>query len=134
MKIYTKTGDKGETSLWGGRRVSKAHFRIEAYGCVDELNANIGLLCAEIKRISLPEFVILHQVQDELFTIGSMLAADPQSKKNLGEIRLDEGAIIRLEEKMDHLDAALEPLQNFILPAGSAAIAMAHICRTVCHC
>lgn len=132
MKIYTKTGDKGETSLWGGRRVSKSNARIEAYGTIDELNAQIGMLIAELLRAKLSVSSLLGKIQNDLFSIGSMLAADPLSTKSTVQIAFDQDAISDLEVEMDRLDEALPPLQNFILPSGSAAIASAHICRTIC--
>lgn len=135
MKIYTKTGDKGETSLYGGTRVSKAAARVESYGTLDELNAFIGLAKAEISD----EKVLsqLQKIQFDLFTVGSE-AATPTDKMFLanGKSRLDllisEEEIMELERWMDDLDASLEPLQFFILPSGGKAAASVHVCRTVC--
>lgn len=135
MKIYTKTGDKGETSLYGGTRVSKAAARVESYGTLDELNAFIGLAKAEISD----EKVLsqLQKIQFDLFTVGSE-AATPTDKMFLanGKSRLDllisEEEIIELEHWMDDLDAELEPLRFFILPSGGKAAATIHVCRTVC--
>ena len=135
MKIYTKTGDKGETSLYGGTRVSKAAARVESYGALDELNAFIGLAKAEISD----EKVLsqLQKIQFDLFTVGSE-AATPTDKMFLanGKSRLDllisEEEIMELERWMDDLDAELEPLQFFILPSGGKAAASIHVCRTVC--
>ena len=135
MKIYTKTGDKGETSLYGGTRVSKAAARVESYGTLDELNAFIGLAKAEISD----EKVLnqLQKIQFDLFTVGSE-AATPTDKMFLanGKSRLDllisEEEISELEHWMDDLDAELEPLQFFILPSGGKAAASVHVCRTVC--
>ena len=135
MKIYTKTGDKGETSLYGGTRVSKAAARVESYGTLDELNAFIGLAKAEISD----EKVLsqLQKIQFDLFTVGSE-AATPTDKMFLanGKSRLDllisEEEIMELERWMDDLDAELEPLQFFILPSGGKAAASIHVCRTVC--
>lgn len=135
MKIYTKTGDKGETSLYGGTRVSKAAARVESYGTLDELNAFIGLAKAEISD----EKVLsqLQKIQFDLFTVGSE-AATPTDKMFLanGKSRLDllisEEEIMELEHWMDDLDASLEPLQFFILPSGGKAAASIHVCRTVC--
>lgn len=135
MKIYTKTGDKGETSLYGGTRVSKAAARVESYGTLDELNAFIGLAKAEISD----EKVLsqLQKIQFDLFTVGSE-AATPTDKMLLanGKSRLDllisEEEIIELELWMDDLDAELEPLRFFILPSGGKAAATIHVCRTVC--
>ena len=135
FKIYTKTGDKGETSLYGGTRVSKAAARVESYGTLDELNAFIGLAKAEISD----EKVLsqLQKIQFDLFTIGSE-AATPTDKLLLanGKSRLDlmisEKEITKLELWMDDFDAELEPLRFFILPSGGKAAATLHVCRTVC--
>ncbi|MFT3917901.1 cob(I)yrinic acid a,c-diamide adenosyltransferase [Cloacibacterium sp.] len=135
MKIYTKTGDKGETSLYGGTRVSKAAARVESYGALDELNAFIGLAKAEISD----EKVLsqLQKIQFDLFTVGSE-AATPTDKMFLanGKSRLDllisEEEITELERWMDDFDAELEPLKFFILPSGGKAAATIHVCRTVC--
>ena len=135
FKIYTKTGDKGETSLYGGTRVSKAAARVESYGTLDELNALIGLAKSEISD----EKVLsqLQKIQFDLFTVGSE-AATPTDKMFLanGKSRLDllisEEEIMELERWMDNFDAELEPLQFFILPSGGKAAASVHVCRTVC--
>ena len=135
MKIYTKTGDKGETSLYGGTRVSKAAARVESYGTLDELNAFIGLAKAEISD----EKVLsqLQKIQFDLFTVGSE-AATPTDKlilangKNRLDLMISEKEISELELWMDDLDAELEPLQFFILPSGGKAAASIHVCRTVC--
>ena len=135
MKIYTKTGDKGETSLYGGTRVSKAAARVESYGTLDELNAFIGLAKAEISD----EKVLsqLQKIQFDLFTVGSE-AATPTDKlilangKNRLDLMISEEEISELEHWMDDLDGELEPLQFFILPSGGKAAASIHVCRTVC--
>ena len=135
MKIYTKTGDKGETSLYGGTRVSKAAARVESYGTLDELNAFIGFAKAEISD----EKVLnqLQKIQFDLFTVGSE-AATPTDKlilangKNRLDLMISEEEILELEYWMDDLDASLEPLQFFILPSGGKAAASVHVCRTVC--
>ena len=135
MKIYTKTGDKGETSLYGGTRVSKAAARVESYGTLDELNAFIGLAKAEISD----EKVLsqLQKIQFDLFTVGSE-AATPTDKlilangKNRLDLMISEKEILELEHWMDDLDASLEPLQFFNLPSGGKAAASIHVCRTVC--
>ena len=135
MKIYTKTGDKGETSLYGGTRVSKAAARVESYGTLDELNAFIGLAKAEISD----EKVLnqLQKIQFDLFTVGSE-AATPTDKmllangKNRLDIMISEKEITELELWMDDFDAELEPLRFFILPSGGKAAATVHVCRTVC--
>ena len=135
MKIYTKTGDKGETSLYGGTRVSKAAARVESYGTLDELNAFIGLAKAEISD----EKVLnqLQKIQFDLFTVGSE-AATPTDKlilangKNRLDLMISEKEISELELWMDDLNAELEPLKFFILPSGGNAAASIHVCRTVC--
>ena len=135
FKIYTKTGDKGETSLYGGTRVSKAAARVESYGTLDELNAFIGLAKAEISD----EKVLsqLQKIQFDLFTVGSE-AATPTDKmllangKNRLDLMISEKEITELEIWMDDFDAELEPLKFFILPSGGKAAATVHVCRTVC--
>ncbi len=135
MKIYTKTGDKGETALYGGTRVSKASARVESYGNIDELNSFIGLAKSEI----INETVIsqLEKIQFDLFTLGSE-SATPTDKLMLanGKSRLDlmisEAEITELENWMDEYEAQLEPLQFFILPGGGKAATLLHVCRTVC--
>ena len=135
FKIYTKTGDKGETSLYGGTRVSKAAARVESYGTLDELNAFIGLAKAEISD----EKVLsqLQKIQFDLFTVGSE-AATPTDKmllangKNRLDLMISEKEIMELESWMDDFDAELEPLRFFILPSGGKAAATLHVCRTVC--
>ena len=135
MKIYTKTGDKGETSLYGGTRVSKAAARVESYGTLDELNAFIGLAKAEISDEKVSSQ--LQKIQFDLFTVGSE-AATPTDKlilangKNRLDLMISEEEISELEHWMDDLDAELEPLQFFILPSGGKAAASVHVCRTVC--
>jgi cob(I)alamin adenosyltransferase len=127
MKIYTKTGDTGETGLFGGPRVQKDHLRIEALGSIDELNADIGVLRAE----SLPGPIdgLLRQVQNDLFQAGAELATPGQqgAAQQLGAQPATE-----LEAAMDHLDANLVPLKEFILPTGTRACALAHAARGVC--
>ena len=129
MKIYTKTGDKGETSLIGGTRVPKHHIRIEAYGTVDELNSNLGLLRDQLGDKHQVEMLI--QIQNILFTIGSQLAADPEkSKMKLPDIT--ESKISVLEKEIDAMNEILPPLKNFILPGGHPAVSTCHIARCVC--
>ena len=129
MKIYTKTGDKGTTSLIGGTRLSKAHIRIDAYGTVDELNSYIGLLGDQIVNAGRKE--ILKEIQDRLFTIGSHLASEPdQSKKILPDLIEDD--IRLLETEMDQIDRIVSPLRAFILPGGHASVSFGHVARTVC--
>lgn len=130
FKIYTKTGDKGETSLIGGTRVPKHHIRIEAYGTVDELNSYIGLIRDLIKEDH-PQFNLLIEIQDRLFTIGSILAADPEkSKMKLPE--LSEKDIQLLENAIDEMDKHLPEMKHFVLPGGHPTISHLHIARCVC--
>ncbi|MCU0431560.1 MAG: cob(I)yrinic acid a,c-diamide adenosyltransferase [Cytophagaceae bacterium] len=129
MKIYTKTGDQGETSLFGGKRVSKADIRLEAYGSADELNAYIGWLCdMEVNHVHEP---VLRSIQDRIFTIGAELAADP-SKKSLKKPPLQEVDVEILEKEIDSLQIQLPPLTKFILPGGHRDVSIAHVARTVC--
>ena len=129
MKIYTKGGDKGKTSLVWGTRVSKASLRIDAYGNVDELNAVIGIVAdQEVNSARLP---LLKEIQDRLFTIGSNLATEPEkSHQNIPD--LSEEDISLLESEMDNMDAKLPPLTNFVLPGGHPAVSFCHLARTVC--
>jgi len=126
MKIYTRTGDAGWTSLASGGRVPKDHVRVEAYGTIDELNSVLGLLATE----PLPEEVVvqLTAVQDALFALGAFLA-DPENRFDGGQAHWDPAGLERWIEKMDH---DLEPLSAFILPGGSRAAALAHLARSVC--
>ena len=129
MKIYTKTGDKGQTSLVGGTRVSKTELRIEAYGTVDELNSYVGLVRDQVVNIDRKE--LLKEIQDRLFTIGSILASEPeQTKKRIPD--LHESDVELLENAMDEMDTHLEPMRFFILPGGHQAISFGHVARTVC--
>ncbi len=130
MKIYTKTGDKGTTSLVGGTRVSKTHIRLEAYGTVDELNSNLGLLITYLPDER--DRYFLQQVQDKLFAVGSHLATD-QEKTKLYEASIITPAMVEaIEREIDYMDALLPPLSSFVLPGGSRGAAVCHICRTVC--
>lgn len=129
MKIYTKTGDKGQTSLIGGTRVPKHHIRIEAYGTVDELNSWIGL----INDQSIPDAskFILSEIQDRLFTIGSSLAADPEkSKMKIPDLHNSD--IELLENQIDDMNETLPEMRSFILPGGHTAVSYCHIARCVC--
>lgn len=128
MKIYTKTGDKGMTGLFGGARVSKDDIRIEAYGTLDELNSFIGTLISSMDIEDQNE--ILTDVQNRLFTIGSNLASDPS--KDMITPDLTEADIKILEDAMDNMNENLEPLRAFILPGGSVAVGLSHQCRTIC--
>lgn len=130
MKIYTRTGDKGETGLLGGARVPKDHARIEAYGTVDELNSHLGML----RDIAAPHHAgLIIGVQENLFAIGSRLASNNNEEAARFNVpAIDEASITALEQAMDLMDKDLEPMRNFILPGGHPAISQAHICRTVC--
>ncbi|MBK9735541.1 MAG: cob(I)yrinic acid a,c-diamide adenosyltransferase [Saprospiraceae bacterium] len=128
MKIYTKTGDEGTTSLFGGKRIHKDDIRIEAYGTVDELNSFIGLLLTSVSDED--QIQILIVIQNRLFTIGSNLASDPEKQMITPDI--SEEDVQLLEKSMDNMDYDLAPLKNFILPGGSLSVSYAHICRTIC--
>ena len=129
MKIYTKTGDSGQTSLIGGTRVPKSHLRIESYGTVDELNSYIGLICDQEVNIGRQD--ILQEIQDRLFTIGSSLASDPEkSKMKIPDLKEED--IQLLEQEIDKMTSVLPELRSFILPGGHQSISFAHIARCVC--
>lgn len=129
MKIYTKTGDKGFTSLIGGVRVPKYHLRIESYGTVDELNSYIGLIRDQTIAITYKD--ILKEIQDRLFTIGSALASDPEkSRMKVPDLKQED--INLLEQEMDAMNAVLPDLKHFILPGGSSTISYCHIARCIC--
>lgn len=129
-KIYTRTGDKGTTSLVGGVRVSKTNVRLEAYGTVDELNAYIGWLVTSVSDTDSKE--LLQAVQHKLFSIGSYLATDQKQTELRVESRVSEEHILRLEKEIDEMHTYLPELSGFILPGGSQAAAICHVCRTVC--
>jgi cob(I)alamin adenosyltransferase len=132
MKIYTKTGDKGETGLFGGGRVSKSHPRVEAYGDIDELNAVIGLARSIEMMPRIDE--VLAPVQRDLFSLGALLATPNHDKvkQQLEKARLDESRVMELERAIDDGEAELEPLTAFILPGGTPKSAALHVARTVC--
>jgi cob(I)alamin adenosyltransferase len=133
MRIYTKTGDAGETGLFDGTRVSKADARVDAYGDVDELNAVIGLARASMADGNDAIGSRLVEIQKELFTVGALLA-DPRHKiaARVEKAALGADAVERLERDIDGLEAGLPPLRRFILPGGSPAGALFHVARTVC--
>lgn len=129
MKIYTRKGDKGKTSLIGGTRVPKHHLRIEAYGTVDELNSWLGVL----RDLATDEGVrtLLKEIQDRLFTLGSALAADPEhSKMILPDLK--EADVKTLEQDIDRMNKTLPELKNFILPGGHLTASYGHVARCVC--
>lgn len=129
MKIYTRTGDEGDTSLWGGKRVSKADLRIKAYGTVDELNSWLGLLASipgnEIRKD------YLHSIQSNLFIIGANLAADPE-KTALKLPSFNDSDLQLMESKIDEMENDLPSLTSFILPGGNQESSYTHISRCVC--
>jgi len=128
--VYTRTGDKGTTSLVGGTRVPKTHARLEAYGTIDELNSFIGLLITYLPEGE--EKAFLEQVQNNLFVIGSNLATD----QNITQLRaasvITPEMIASMEQRIDEVDASIPPLTAFVLPGGSRGAAVCHVCRTVC--
>ncbi|WP_366184254.1 cob(I)yrinic acid a,c-diamide adenosyltransferase [Flavobacterium ovatum] len=136
MKIYTKTGDKGTTALFGGTRVSKDHIRIDSYGTVDELNSYIGLI--RDQEMDTHYKSILIEIQDRLFTVGAILATPPEKEilkngqprlKNLGITKAD---IQLLENEIDSMELALPPMTHFVLPGGHTTVSYCHIARCVC--
>lgn len=129
MKIYTKTGDKGETSLIGGKRVPKYHPRIEAYGTVDELLSYVGLLRDQNLDAETKSFLI--EIQNKLMDCASILAADCSDCKVKVPRILPED-ILKVELEIDKIDSQLEPLTSFILPGGHQAVSLCHVCRTIC--
>ncbi|HEY9168677.1 MAG TPA: cob(I)yrinic acid a,c-diamide adenosyltransferase [Lutibacter sp.] len=136
MKIYTKTGDKGKTSLFGGTRVPKYHLRIEAYGTIDELNSYIGLI--RDQKIDQHTTKILLKIQNELFTLGSMLATPPEKeilksgKERLNINKVSEESVSLLENEIDLMNESLPPMTHFILPGGHTTVSFCHIARCVC--
>ncbi len=129
-KLYTKGGDKGKTSLVGGKRVPKYHIRIESYGTIDELNSFIGqVLAFDLEETDRATLVWL---QHKLFSIGSYLATDPSQTEIRVESQISSEAVARLEKEIDRLSDLVPPLQAFILPSGGMLPATIHVCRTVC--
>ena len=130
-KIYTCTGDYGATSLVGGQRVKKTDIRIEAYGSVDELNANIGVLAA-IHNLEHEYTELLRVIQNKLFNIGAYLATPNNNNAKTEAKGLRHSDIERIELAIDQIDSQLPPLNNFVLPGGTHRAAVAHVCRTMC--
>jgi len=136
MKIYTKTGDTGKTSLYGGTRVPKYHLRIDAYGTIDELNSYIGLLGDQ--KIDDQTATTLLKIQNELFTIGAMLATPPEKqvlksgKERLNIYKITENEILFLENEIDTLQKLVPEMMHFILPGGHQTVSFCHIARCVC--
>lgn len=129
FKIYTKTGDKGETSLIGGTRLPKHHIRIEAYGTVDELNSFVGLIRDSVSEKAVIDLLI--EIQDRLFTIGSLLAADPEKNK-MQLPQLKEANIELLEKAIDKMNETLPEMKHFVLPGGHTTVSYCHVARCVC--
>ncbi|HOX83378.1 MAG TPA: cob(I)yrinic acid a,c-diamide adenosyltransferase [Chryseolinea sp.] len=129
MKIYTKTGDSGTTALFGGKRVSKANLRIDTYGTVDELNSYLGLV--RDQEVNAKRKDTLIEIQDRLFTIGSILATEPENTKVKIPL-LSEDDILFLEKEMDVMEAELPSMKSFVLPGGHQAVSFCHVARTVC--
>ena len=136
MKVYTKTGDKGTTALFGGTRVPKHHIRIESYGTVDELNSHIGLI--RDQDINPLYKNVLIEVQDRLFTLGAILATPPEKEvlkngqKRLQNLGISESDIEYLENEIDTMEANLPPMTHFVLPGGHTTVSYCHIARCVC--
>ena len=128
FRIYTKTGDKGETALFGGRRVPKSDLRVDAYGTVDELNSFIGLLRDSVNNQHVRD--ILAHTQHRLFTLGAHLASDPAKHPPTPDLLPTD--VLLLENEMDLMEEQLPPLKNFILPGGHITVSVCHVCRTVC--
>lgn len=128
MKIYTKKGDKGKTSLFGGKNLYKDHERIEAYGTIDEFNALVGVAMAYMENDTYRKWLL--EIQKNLFTIGAILATDPRKIHLVKPFR--ENSINDVESWIDQMEESLEPLKNFILPSGSKLVAHCHAARTVC--
>jgi cob(I)alamin adenosyltransferase len=129
MKIYTKTGDDGTTSLFSGGRVRKDHLRVEAYGTIDELNSILGVVRALQPHPTIDAW--LYRLQYELFNLGADLATPPDAK-SAWVIRVTPAQVTWLEQSIDEMDAQLKPLKHFILPGGTAVSAQLHVARTVC--
>jgi cob(I)alamin adenosyltransferase len=130
MKIYTKTGDQGQTGLFGGARVSKAHVRVDAYGDVDELNCAIGAVRAHVTDPGIGGLLLA--IQSELFAVGAELARDPSKQVDLGIALIEEPEVQRLESAIDEREHDLAPLKTFVLPGGSTEAALLHLARATC--
>ncbi|WP_111309108.1 cob(I)yrinic acid a,c-diamide adenosyltransferase [Confluentibacter sediminis] len=136
MKIYTKTGDNGTTSLFGGTRVSKHHIRIESYGTIDELNSHLGLIRDQEMDSQYKEMLV--HIQNKLFTVGAILATDPEKailkngKERLSIPKISSEDIEYLEQEMDRMNEALPPMTHFVLPGGHQTVSFCHIARCVC--
>jgi cob(I)alamin adenosyltransferase len=129
-KIYTKTGDSGQTSLIGGTKVPKSHLRIETYGTIDELNSYTGFVSDHLNNSSIK--LVLKEIQDRLFTIGSSLACDPEKEPHMKLPDLKEEDILLLEKEIDIMNEELPEMKSFILPGGHVSVSVTHIARCVC--
>ena len=129
-KVYTRTGDTGKTSLIGGHRVSKTHARIEAYGTVDELSADLGMLASFMKDGD--DKQLIERIQRNLFTVCSHLATDQAKTIVASAYTLPDGEVKILEDEIDAINQGIPPLTSFLLPGGSHEAAICHVCRTVC--
>jgi len=130
-RIYTRSGDQGQTGLGDDSRVSKDHPRVAAYGAVDELNAVLGVLLAQHPTVS--EADLLREIQNDLFDVGADLCVPPAAEEQPRQrLRVQESQVVRLEAAIDRLNAPLQPLKSFILPGGEPAAAWCHLARTVC--
>jgi cob(I)alamin adenosyltransferase len=130
FKIYTKTGDKGGTSLIGGVRVPKSHIRIESYGTVDELNSYIGMVNDMAANKQVDEW--LREIQDRLFTVGAVLATNPDKEVKMKLPDIHEEDVVWLEERIDLMNESLPEMRSFILPGGNLASSTCHVARCVC--
>lgn len=130
MAIYTRTGDGGQTSLVGGERVSKTCLRLEAYGTIDELNSQLGLLLCHCTQAEDCDF--LRWVQRQLFVVGGNLATDSDAAPVHESLVVSPDSVERVEREIDRLQATVPPMRAFVLPGGCEASALAHVCRTVC--
>ncbi|MEC7262747.1 MAG: cob(I)yrinic acid a,c-diamide adenosyltransferase [Bacteroidota bacterium] len=130
MKIYTKTGDKGTTALFTGKRVPKHHIRIESYGTIDELNSHLGLLRDQEMDPHSKNMLVM--IQEKLFTVGSILATEPDKDQRLKIPRINEEDVQLLEKEMDQMNENLPEMTHFILPGGHTTVSYCHVARTVC--
>lgn len=136
MKVYTKTGDKGTTALFGGTRVPKYHIRIDSYGTVDELNSHIGLIRDQNINDLYKEQLI--KIQDKLFTVGAILATDPEKsmlkngKERLNISKISEADVLFMENAIDEMEKHLPQMTHFVLPGGHSTVSYCHIARCVC--
>lgn len=128
--VYTRTGDKGQTGLVSGNRISKADLRIDLYGDLDELNSRVGFICSLLNKESLPEVKFLYSLQSALFDLGSNMACEYENRSKYNLPQITEAFIQEMEHEIDRMDQALEPLKNFILPGGTMAASSVHLART----